>query len=252
MHARLGKLRIGPAFMEYTKYQYQLEPTDQTKLLPQPELTDAAPVDKPLFDLPDPKSVVVNRIDLSEAINSRVSVRKYAKKPLTLAELSYLLWSTQGIKQITSRPATLRTVPSAGSRHSFETYLLINNVESLQPGLYQYAALDHKLIQLSVSETLAEDLTKVCSRQVMVKNSAVTFFWAAEIYRNVWRYAERSFRYIHLDAGHVCQNLYLACEAIESGCCAIAAFDDDALSAILGIDGVSRLPVYLATVGKKE
>ncbi|MCE5197266.1 MAG: SagB/ThcOx family dehydrogenase, partial [Negativicutes bacterium] len=133
-----------------------------------------------------------------------------------------------------------------------ETYLLVNRVETLPPGLYQYAALDHTLIQLSVAETLAGDLTQACSRQVMVKNSAVTFFWAAEIYRHVWRYAERSFRYIHLDAGHVCQNLYLACEAIGSGCCAIAAFDDDALSAVLGIDGVSRFPVYLATVGKKE
>ncbi|MCE5197170.1 MAG: nitroreductase, partial [Negativicutes bacterium] len=110
MRAGLEKLHIGPAFMEYTKYKYQTEPTDQAKLLPQPELTDAAPTDRPIFDLPQPQSVAVNQIDLTDAINKRVSLRKYAEKPLTLAELSYLLWSTQGIKQISKRPATLRTV----------------------------------------------------------------------------------------------------------------------------------------------
>lgn len=252
MHKRLQVLRIGPTFMEYTKYKHQLEQSDQTKMLPQPELTDPTPTDKPLFDLPRPETIQVNRIDLSDAINQRVSVRKYSEQPLTLMELSYLLWSTQGIKQVTTRPATLRTVPSAGSRHSFETYLLIQRVEGLQPGLYQYCALDHKLALQSTSDQLSEDLTRVCHRQGMVRNSAVTFFWAAEIYRNVWRYAERAYRYIHLDAGHVCQNLYLACEAIASGCCGIAAFDDDELSAILGIDGVNRIPVYVATVGKKD
>lgn len=252
MHKRLQVLRIGPTFMEYTKYKHQLDKTDQVKQLPQPELTDPTPKNLPLFDLPAPSELQVEKVDLSEAINRRVSVRKYAEKPLTLMELSYLLWSTQGIKEVTNRPATLRTVPSAGSRHSFETYLLVNRVEGLQPGLYQYCALDHKLALHSTADTLAEDLTRVCHRQGMVRNSAVTFFWAAEIYRNVWRYTERAYRYVHLDAGHVCQNLYLACEAIDSGCCGIAAFDDDELSQILGIDGIDRFPVYLATVGKKD
>ena len=65
-----------------------------------------------------------------------------------------------------------------------------------------------------------------------------------------WRYGERAFRYIHLDAGHVCQNLYLASECIQSGVCAIAAFDDDELNALLGLDGEEQFAVYMATVGK--
>ncbi|NLN84189.1 MAG: SagB/ThcOx family dehydrogenase [Firmicutes bacterium] len=251
MHKRLQKLRIGPTFIEYTKYQHQLEHSDQMQFLPQPELTDPTPTDLPLFDLPKPDQLNIGEIDLTKAINQRVSVRKYTDQKFSLEELSYLLWTTQGIREITDRPATLRTVPSAGSRHSFETYLLINRVETLKPGLYKYCALDHKLALLSDAPSLADELTDICHRQGMVRNSAVTFFWAAEIYRNVWRYQERAYRYVHLDAGHVCQNLYLACEAIASGCCGIAAFDDDRLSEVLQIDGVNRFPVYVATVGKK-
>lgn len=243
---------IGRTFIEYTKYQYVTEKSDQVKQLPQPELADPAEAGCPLFDLPDPKTAVVPRHDLFDAINDRVSVRAYSQEQLTLDELSYLLWCTQGVKQVTDRPATLRTVPSGGSRHAFETYLLINRVEGLEPGLYKYAALDHKLAQISTRPELNEELTDICHRQGMVRNSAVTFIWIAVIYRIYWRYGERGYRDMLIDSGHVCQNLYLACEPMQAGCCAILAFDDDKLSQYLGIDGENRLPVYVATVGKKQ
>ena len=243
--------RTGRTFVEMTKYQYQIEKTDQSKLLPQPELADALEPGMPVFDLPDPKNTSVPSTDLFAAINNRVSERRYSDVPLSLEELSYLLWCTQGVRQVTSRPATLRTVPSAGSRHPFETYLLINKVEGLEPGLYRYHALEHKLVQLSLDAELKAELTKICHNQGMVTNSAVTFIWAAEIYRMYWRYVERGYRYLYIDAGHVCQNLYLACEPMGTGCCAIGAFDDDALATFLGIDGEHRIPIYIATVGKK-
>jgi len=242
---------IGRTFMELTKYKHQVEPTDQTALLPQPELTDPAEPNCPLFDLPDPHNTSVPPYDLLKAINDRVSVRAYSEEPLSLDELSYLLWCTQGIKRVSDRPATLRTVPSAGSRHPFETYLLVNNVETLEPGLYKYSALDHKLALVSQKADLADGLTDACLRQAMVKNSAVTFFWVAVVYRTFWRYVERGYRYMHLDVGHVCQNLYLAVEPMAAGCCGIAAFDDEKLSALLGVDGEKRMPIYVATVGKK-
>lgn len=242
---------IGRTFMELTKYPYQVEATDQVKQLPQPELTDPAEPGCPLFDLPDPQQTSVPPIDLFKAINQRVSERRYAETPLSLEELSYLLWCTQGVRAVTDRPATLRTVPSAGSRHPFETYLLVNRVEGLEPGLYKYSALDHKLALIKQDENLSAELTEACHRQGMVRNSAVTFFWIAVVYRTYWRYVERGYRYLHLDAGHVAQNLYLACEPMAAGCCAIAAFDDDKLAEILGIDGETRIPIYVTTVGKK-
>ncbi|MCL2497775.1 MAG: SagB/ThcOx family dehydrogenase [Symbiobacteriaceae bacterium] len=243
---------LGRTFMELTKYKYQAEKSDQTKMLPQPELTDPAEPGCQLFDLPDPQKHSLPSVDLFQAINERVSVRAYSEEPLSLEELSYLLWCTQGIKQVTDRPATLRTVPSAGARHPFETYLLINKVEGLAPGLYKYSALDHKVALISTDPELPDKLTQACHRQGMVKNSAVTFFWVAVVYRTFWRYVERGYRYLHLDAGHVCQNLYLAVAPMNAGCCGIAAFDDEMLSQLLGVDGENRAPIYLATVGKKK
>ncbi len=240
----------GYELIEKTKRQYMGE-SDQQKGLPQPDLADHPVEGQALIDLPDAKQVSVGQVDLFTAINNRVSVRRYADQPLTLDELSYLLWCTQGVKQVTTRPATLRTVPSAGSRHAFETYLLINRVEGLKPGLYRYFAVEHKLAAVDLSDDIADRITQGCGGQIFVKNGAVAFLWAAVTYRMFWRYQERGFRYLHLDAGHVCQNLYLACEAIGAGTCAIAAFDDDAINQTLGLDGEERFLVYVAPVGKK-
>lgn len=240
---------IGHDFMERTKYQY-LGDSDQQKELPQPPLYQPSE-GKSTIGLPDPQTVKVNQLDLTKAINQRKSLRKYADQPLSLEELSHLLWCTQGVKQVTNRPATLRTVPSAGSRHPFETYLLVNNVTGLKPGVYRYVAVEHKLVEVNMEDDVADKLTHACYRQVFVKTSAVTFFWVAVAYRSVWRYQERAYRYMHLDAGHVCQNLYLSAEVIDSGVCAIAAFDDDEINGLFGLDGVEQFVIYLATVGKK-
>ncbi|CCQ92804.1 Nitroreductase [[Clostridium] ultunense Esp] len=241
---------IGGEFIEKTKYQY-MGTTDQEKELPQPPLELEYEKGEVLIELPSVSNIKVNNIDLREAIESRKSLRKYSNEFLTKEELSYLLWCTQGVKAITSRPSTLRNVPSAGSRHSFETYLLINRVNGLKPGLYRYLAIDHKLLEVNTEPDIAEKITYSCNEQIYVKNSAVTFIWSTVIYRMKWRYGERGYRYVHLDAGHVCQNLYLTAQSIDSGVCAIAAFDDDRLNELLGLDGEEQFVVYLATVGKK-
>jgi len=241
---------VGKEFMEKTKYQY-LSDSDQTKELPQPPLEQATQTGKEAIDLPKPEELNIKSYDLLTAIVERKSMRKYTNEPLTLEELTYLLWTTQGVKQVTNRPATLRTVPSAGSRHCFETYLLINNVTGLKPGVYMYKAIEHKLVVLDTNPGWGEKLTKACLEQPFVGTSAVTFFWAADAYRMQWRYGERGFRYMHLDAGHVCQNLYLAAEVLDCGVCGIAAFYDDEVNRLLGLDGEDNFVVYVATVGKK-
>jgi SagB-type dehydrogenase family enzyme len=240
---------IGQEFMEKTKYQY-LGESDQNKGLPQPPLAQGAE-GLPTIDLPRPENIQVKSLDLTEAINQRKSLRKYAEQPLSLEELSYLLWCTQGVKQVTNRPATLRTVPSGGSRHPFETYLLINRVEGLQPGLYRFVAIEHQLVAIDLSEGIAEKITHAARQQPFVGTSAVTFIWVAVAYRSIWRYQERAYRDFFLDAGHVCQNLYLAVEPIDAGCCAIAAYDDDEMNGLLGLDGKEQFTIYMATVGKK-
>ncbi|MCD4689124.1 MAG: SagB/ThcOx family dehydrogenase, partial [Desulfuromonadaceae bacterium] len=184
-------------------------------------------------------------------ITQRRSLMEYADQPLSLAELSHLLWCTQGVKVTYDQQMTLRTVPSAGARHALETVLLINRVDGLEPGLYRYMALDHHLEVISTLRDIAGRLAAACFSQRFIMQSAVTFLWVAVPYRMTWRYQERGYRYLHLDAGHVCQNLYLAAEAIGAGVCAVAAFDDDELNTLLCIDPEEAFVIYLAAVGKR-
>jgi len=238
----------GREFMEKTEYP-NLGPSDQSKGLPQPPLEKGPRPDQTLIDLPAPTRVKVGAVDLTEAIGRRRSIREYSGEPFTLGELSYLLWCSQGVREVLPRPATLRTVPSAGSRHAFETYVLCNRVAGLAPGLYRFVAIPHKLVAEDLDESVADRVAAACFGQY-VTQSAATFIWAADPYRMVWRYGERSYRYLFLDAGHVCQNLYLAAEAVGAGCCAIGAFLDDEFNIVLGLDGENDFVVYAATLGK--
>jgi SagB-type dehydrogenase family enzyme len=228
--------------------------------MPQPPLQ--TPYSGAPIDLPAPDTIATRDVDLRAAIEGRTSVRSYAEEPLTLAELSFLLWCTQGVKSVRDSYATLRTVPSAGARHAFETYLLINRVQGLEPGLYRFLALEHKLGVVNLDPDIAEGITQACWNQRFVLTSAVTFVWVAVPYRMTWRYGQRGYRYLHLDAGHVCQNLYLSAAAIGSGACAIAAFSDEEMNGLLGLDRDRQVlgdgsadqgepfTIYVAAVGK--
>lgn len=242
--------KIGFEFMQKTNKHVSL--TAQQRGVEQPPLEWAAPADAVRIALPRPETLEMPSMDLRTAIEQRTSVRQYSGKALELAELSYLLWVTQGVKEVSARPVTMRTVPSAGARHAFETFVLVNRVEGLAPGLYRFLASEHALILVDDSNGLDEVLAHACFKQAMVAKAAVSFFWVAVVERMFWRYDERGYRYLHLDAGHVCQNLYLAGEALGCGTCAIAAFDDDLLNAALRLDGKEMFAVYAATTGKKN
>jgi SagB-type dehydrogenase family enzyme len=232
-------------------YPQALSNAPQDEGVPQPPLELPIPPDAELIALPAPSGIEIPDIGLRAAVEQRRTLRKYSEAPLSMDELSYLLWMTQGVKKVSSRPATLRTVPSAGARHAFETELLVNSVEGLPSGLYRFAASQHALLRLDAPSSIREDVTEACWNQQQVFNSAVTFIWVAVMERMSWRYVERGLRYLHLDAGHVCQNLYLAAEATGCGVCAIAAFDDEKLNAVLELDGDNLFAIYLASLGKK-
>lgn len=241
--------------MERTKWtgsrDKDLKFSDQTKGRPQPPLELEYNSEKSLVNLPSPYEIKVSPINLREAIEKRRSIRTYSEKPITLDELSWLLWCTQGVKSITNVPTTLRIVPSGGARHPFETYILVNRVEGLQQGFYRFLSLSHKLLEHNFEEGLAERVTDICWNQPFVKQSALSFIWTFIPYRGIWRYGERAFRNI-IEVGHICQNLYLSAEAIDCGVCAIGAFGDDAINDVLGVDGIEQFVVYMATVGKRK
>ena len=241
--------RIGVRFLEETRYE-RMGSSDQEKGLPQPPLQTLLGTSERI-ELPDPHAAGLENDGLPELLSRRTSLRTYTGDPLSLEELAFLLWSTQGVRKVNPDRWSMRIVPSAGARHALETVLLVNRVDGLAPGLYQYLALDHQLAPMPCERRPAEALTEACLGQSFIEASAVTFAWVADRYRMAWRYGERGTRYLHLDAGHVCQNMYLAAEAIGAGACAIGAYDDGSVDALLGLDGVERFTIYLAAVGKR-
>ncbi len=243
-------MSIGREFMYQTRYAH-LGPSDQSQGMPQPPLEKPTPPDAVRLALPDAATAAPAPLNFLELVTRRQTLRRYAPTPLSLAELAYLLWCTQGVKKVTSTN-TRRTVPSAGARHAFETIVLVNRVEELAAGLYRYGALAHDLITLDAPADITTQVMAACLDQQQIADSAVTFIWVADVYRMQWRYGERGYRYLHLDAGHVCQNLYLAAESIGCGACAMAAFDDDRLNRLLGLDGEKEFVIYLASVGRRE
>jgi SagB-type dehydrogenase family enzyme len=235
--------------------EWQKIKTDQRKGVPAPLPQKPYPKGAKLIALVSPEDLTVGKMPLIEAIKRRRSHRKFTEEPLTLEELSFLLWATQGITtKETLSPSTLsrgtfRTVPSGGARHPFETYLLINRVNKLQPGLYRYLPLESKVCFLYADAKLTEKVHEACYEQY-VKNSAVTFIWTVIPYRTEWRYDIISPKIIAQDSGHLCQNLYLACEAIGAGTCAIGAYDQEKMNLVLRVDGKEEFAIYVAPVGK--
>jgi len=227
------------------------EPTDQRLGLPQPPLQKAYAPDALLIDLPSPREVALGPTDLFELIERRQSRREYSDKPITLQELSFLLWATQGVKRIVRDGfATLRTVPSGGSRHAFETYLAVNRVVGLEPGIYRYLALEHKLIHVSSPPDLPAKVGKACFGQDFAGTAAAVFFWSCIPYRCEWRYAVAAHKTLAQDSGHVCQNLYIACEALGLGTVAIGSYHQETADALCGLDGTDEFVIYAAPVGR--
>ncbi len=241
---------IGPEFLRQTELK-ALGPSAEEQGLPQPPLELPFPPDADCIPLPKPGGLQVPEMSLRQVVEQRRTLRRYSGQPLTMEELAYLLWMSQGVKRVSTRPSTARTVPSAGARHAFETYVLVNQVEGLQPGLYRYLAIEHSLLPANLDPEISEQITKACHNQSQVRASAVTFVWVAVTKRMVYRYGQRGYRYMLLDAGHVCQNLYLAAENIGCGACAIAHYIDDELNQVIKVDGQEQFVIYLASVGKK-
>jgi len=223
----------------------------QRKGVPPPPLEKPCSQDGVLIELRKFEKKDFGTVSLAKAIANRESRRRYSPEALKLEELSFLLWATQGVNSVDqNRVWTKRTVPSAGARHSFETYLIINRVESVEPGVYRYLPLEHKLLLVKSDRSLPAKISEACWGQAFVGQSAVVFVWATIPYRAEWRYSVIAYKGIAVDAGHVCQNLYLACEAVGAGTCAILAYDQVAMDTLIGVDGEDEFTVYLAPVGK--
>lgn len=229
--------------------------SDQKKGIEQPPLEIDFPEEASLTELPEPVTTKLTKDGIRQCILERKSRRKYTAEPITQEEASFLLWASQGIKKVVpaytkTGKATLRTVPSAGARHPFETYLAVNKVDGLKPGIYRYSALKHSLVFLNSPDALGIKLTEASVGQSFVGNAPAVFIWACKPYLGEWRYMGESHKVMLIDAGHVCQNLYLAAEALGLGTVGIGAYSQKLIDELLGLDGEEEFVVYYAPVGK--
>ena len=141
-----------------------------------------------------------------------------------------------------------RTAPSAGGLYPVETYLSVRSVEGLESGMYHFRPLNADLEFLKRGD-YARALANAALGQGMVADAQVTFIWSAVLERSKWKYRERAYRYIYIDAGHIGQNLYLAAEALGLGSCTIGAFFDEDVNSLIGVDGINETVIYLGCVG---
>ena len=225
--------------------------TDQHNGVRTPALQKAPRKDQAQTILPGRETFATFRgTDLIDAISQRRSYRRYLDLALSLDELSWLLWATQGITEVIVPDCARRTVPSAGCRHAFETYLLISNVGDLDKGVYRYLPMEHALVFEHSIKDIPAALTEATLGQSFIARAPVTLAWTALPYRMEWRYGLAAHRVIAMDVGHLCQNLYLASAAIKAGTCAIAAYHQEKMDRLLAVDGDDEFAIYLATVGK--
>jgi len=236
---------IGDRFQQETKYfrgklgggplRWDLKP-DAYKTYP----------DAPRTALDPPGQL--DGVSLWQALQERHSVRGFQPGPLARRDLSRLLWACQGITRA-SQGYAFRTAPSAGALFPVETYLSVNDVEDMEPGIYHYAVQTHELEQLETGDFRLASARAALDQDMAYAANAV-FIWTAVFERAKWKYRQRAYRYVYLDAGHIAANLALAATALGLGSCQIAALYDDEVNALLGLDGKRESALYMSVVGR--
>lgn len=205
---------------------------------------DPAPVAPELIALPKPSTR--GNVSIEETLASRRSIRSYADRPLSLQVLSQILWSAQGISESSKK---YRTAPSAGATFPLELYILIDKVDTLQPGIYQYQPLEHS-IKLIHRGDFKTPIREKAARQGSISQAPFTLIFCADYDKIRPRYRERSERYVFMEIGHAAQNVHLQCEALNLGTVCIGAFDDEALPKVLKLPE-ANVPYYMMPVGSK-
>ena len=239
-------------FMQCPSFKNIMFESDQTK-----------GIDPPIFTKPTTGEVIklasfsdaLPTPDYMKLLDTRRSLRDYSGKPMTQAELGFMLWSAQGVKSYRGQVATFRTVPSGGARHPFETYVAVQAVEGLEPGLYRYLPLENvgekavTIERLGSIQDYTDKITAMLAGQAWAAKAPVILFYSCIPYRAEWRYDSAAHRVVLIDLGHLGQNVMLSAVALGLGSCCMAAYDQQLCDEVLGFDGLSEYTVYAISVG---
>jgi len=193
-------------------------------------------------ELPEPR--YDSEVSVEEALLKRRSIREYTGEPLTLKEVSQLLWAAQGITD----PKGFRTAPSAGALYPLEVYVVVGDVDGLAEGVYKYVPKKHELMKVLDGDKRKE-LYKAAVEQGCVREGAVSFVFTAVYERTTGKYGDRGIRYVYMEAGHAAQNLCLEAVALDLGAVTVGAFIDEQVKDILGLP-VEEQPLYIIPVGR--
>jgi SagB-type dehydrogenase family enzyme len=234
----------GDKFQQETKYDPGKMPGHSLDWAAKPDLYKEYPqaekIELPAFE-------PGKAMSLDKTLRQRKSIRDYQHRPASMGQLAYLLWASTGIQRVEDS-YEFRTAPSAGALYPIETYVVVNNVKTLEPGVYHYAIKSHQL-ELLQQRDLRRQIADAALGQGMCATAAAVFIWTAVFERCKWKYGQRAYRYIYLDAGHIAENFALAAVSLNLGTCEIGALYDDHINAIIGVDGTEESTICMATIG---
>ena len=192
--------------------------------------------------LPEPETS--GDMSVEQAIDNRRSLRRYDGN-LELADVSQLLWAAQGV----THPDGYRAAPSAGALYPLEVYLVVGEVGGLSAGVYRYRPDKHDLIQLGTAD-LRKELASAAHGQSFMQNAAAVLVITGVYERTRKKYGGRARRYVHMEAGHAVENVYLQAEARGLGTLVMGAFDDGRVQSVLALPE-NHEPLGLMPVGPR-
>ncbi len=205
------------------------------------DATTEEPISEETISLPSPS--YESDTSVEEALRERRSIRSYSDEPLTLHEMSQLLWAAQGVTD----ERGFRTAPSAGALYPLEIYVVVGNVTDLSAGIYKYFPETHKLRRIIAGDKRKE-LAVAALGQAHVERGAIDLVFSAVYERTTRKYGERGIRYVHMEVGHAAQNVYLQAKSLNLGTVVIGAFHDDRMKKLIGMPEEEE-PLYIMPIG---
>jgi SagB-type dehydrogenase family enzyme len=241
----------GYEFMEKTGYP-DFSTVDLILRVPEPPQELPVPDQAKVIKLPSPGRVKVTDIPVRNAIEGWKPVGFFSRSSITLKELSFLLWCSQGVRKTVAGQARLRNIPSSGSRYPIETYFVAGEIEGIPTGLYRYLPSSHSIVALREDSDIPFAMGTASMNFKVVTRAAVTFLWVAIPYRSVWALGNRGYRSVFIETGHICQTLIMASACISCEVHPIDLFHDQMIVQLAGLDRERQWPLYIAAVGKEE
>lgn len=243
--------KIGKEFINGTRYP-DYSTVDLVVRVKEPPHELPVKEDQVVIKLPNPKKIKLPGLPVRNAIEKWEPVGFFSRSSMTMKELTYLLWCTQGFKRMVAETIQLRNVPSSGSRYPLETYFVANEVEGLETGLYRYLPKSGSIVAERIDSGLILEMSTASMNFKLMTRAAVTFLWVAVPYRSVWALGNRGYRSVLIEAGHSCQNLIMASAGLGYQVFPTDMFHDELIAKLAGLDTEMQWPIYLAAVGRGE